>query len=115
MALGSVVEGVPICVLKNVKAKEILKDAEGLKNMSMRMKRGQLKAMLQRVSKEYNIIYKLNCFSDECTIEMECVPVAAREWGFLRAGGEAARPVAPKSFSQQPGQSKHCLFGPSGE
>lgn len=56
MALGSVVEGVPICVLKNVKAKEILKDAEGLKNMSMRMKRGQLKAMLQRVSKEYNII-----------------------------------------------------------
>lgn len=52
MALGSVVEGVPSCVLKHVKAREILNDTEGLKNISKQMRKGQLKAMLQGVSKE---------------------------------------------------------------
>lgn len=52
MALWSVVEGVPSCMLKHVKAQEILNNTEGLKNISMRMRKGQLKAMLQGVSKE---------------------------------------------------------------
>lgn len=52
MALGSLVEGVPRCMLKHVKAREILSDTEGLKKISKRMRKGQLKAMLQGVSKE---------------------------------------------------------------
>lgn len=52
MALKSVAAGLPSCVLKHVKAKEILHDREALKNMSKQMNRGQLKAMLQGVSEE---------------------------------------------------------------
>ncbi|XP_039662071.1 otoancorin [Perca fluviatilis] len=45
IALQSVAEGLPSCVLKHVK--EILNDTEGLKNISKRMRKGQLMAMLQ--------------------------------------------------------------------
>ncbi|KAM4579953.1 otoancorin isoform 2-T2 [Odontesthes bonariensis] len=47
MALQSVAAGLPSCVLKNVKAQEILDDPEGLRNVSKKMRKGQLKAMLQ--------------------------------------------------------------------
>ncbi|XP_042279656.1 otoancorin [Thunnus maccoyii] len=47
--LQSVMEGVPSCMLKHVEAQEILSDTEGLKNISKRMRRGQLKAVLQRL------------------------------------------------------------------
>lgn len=50
IALQSVAEDLPSCVLKHVK--EILNDTEGLKNISKRMRKGQLMAMLQGVSKE---------------------------------------------------------------
>lgn len=39
-------------MLEQVLASEILNDTEALKNISKRMKKGQLKAMLQGVSKE---------------------------------------------------------------
>uniref|UniRef100_A0A4W6FUI4 Otoancorin n=1 Tax=Lates calcarifer TaxID=8187 RepID=A0A4W6FUI4_LATCA len=51
-ALQSVAEGVPNCVLKRVKAREILDDTEALKNISKRMKKAQLKAMLQGLHKD---------------------------------------------------------------
>ncbi|XP_062279086.1 otoancorin [Scomber scombrus] len=54
MALGSLVEGVPRCMLKHVKAREILSDTEGLKNISKRMRKGQLKAMLQGLRENVN-------------------------------------------------------------
>uniref|UniRef100_A0A8D3DX92 Otoancorin n=1 Tax=Scophthalmus maximus TaxID=52904 RepID=A0A8D3DX92_SCOMX len=44
--LQSVAEGLPSCVLKHAKAQEILDDPEALKNISKRMGRGKLKAML---------------------------------------------------------------------
>ncbi|XP_041799048.1 otoancorin isoform X2 [Chelmon rostratus] len=47
MALKSVAAGLPSCVLKHVKAQEILHDEEALRNISKRMNKGQLKAMLQ--------------------------------------------------------------------
>ncbi|XP_044065278.1 otoancorin isoform X2 [Siniperca chuatsi] len=47
MALQSVAGGLPRCVLKHVKAQEILNNTEALKNISKQMKKGQLKAMLQ--------------------------------------------------------------------
>ncbi|XP_072250370.1 otoancorin [Leuresthes tenuis] len=47
MELQSVAAGLPSCVLKNVKAQEILDDTEGLRNVSKKMRKGQLKAMLQ--------------------------------------------------------------------
>ncbi|XP_070768533.1 otoancorin [Enoplosus armatus] len=47
MALQSAAGGLPRCVLKHVKAQEILNDTEVLKNISKRMRKGQLKAMLQ--------------------------------------------------------------------
>ncbi|XP_029359266.1 otoancorin [Echeneis naucrates] len=46
-ALQSIAEGLPSCVLKHVKARMILKDREVLQNISKRMRKGQLKAMLQ--------------------------------------------------------------------
>lgn len=52
MALQSIAGGLPRCVLKNVKAQQILNDTEALKNISKQMMKGQLKAMLQGVSKE---------------------------------------------------------------
>ncbi|XP_056236500.1 otoancorin [Seriola aureovittata] len=47
MALQSVAEGLPSCVLKHMKARVILEDREALKNISRRMRKGQLKAMLE--------------------------------------------------------------------
>ncbi|XP_040901377.1 uncharacterized protein otoa [Toxotes jaculatrix] len=47
MALQPVVGGLPSCVLKHLKAREILNDTEALKNISKGMRKGQLKAMLQ--------------------------------------------------------------------
>ncbi|XP_060906639.1 uncharacterized protein otoa isoform X2 [Labrus mixtus] len=52
MDLGSIAGGLPRCVLKRVRAKEILNDIEGLKKISKRMRKGQLKAMLQGVMSE---------------------------------------------------------------
>ncbi|XP_070822799.1 otoancorin-like [Chaetodon trifascialis] len=52
VALQSVAAGLPSCVLKLVKSKEILHDAEALKNISKQMKKGQLKAMLQGLWKD---------------------------------------------------------------
>ena len=49
--LQSVAGGLPNCVLKHIKAKELLNDPEALKNISKRMRKGQLKAMLEVVSK----------------------------------------------------------------
>ncbi|XP_027142923.1 uncharacterized protein LOC104934470 [Larimichthys crocea] len=45
--LQSVARGLPSCILEQVSASEILNDTEALKNISKRMKKGQLKAMLQ--------------------------------------------------------------------
>ncbi|XP_078109050.1 otoancorin isoform X2 [Sander vitreus] len=50
IALQSVAEGLPSCVLKHVK--EILNDTEGLKNISKRMRKGQLMTMLQRLLRD---------------------------------------------------------------
>ncbi|KAM9353471.1 otoancorin [Symphorus nematophorus] len=43
----SVAGGLPICVLKQVKAQEMLNDTEALKNISKRMRKAQLKAILE--------------------------------------------------------------------
>ncbi|KAG8010055.1 hypothetical protein GBF38_014215, partial [Nibea albiflora] len=45
--LQSVARGLPSCMLEQVSAGEILNDTEALQNISKRMKKGQLKAMLQ--------------------------------------------------------------------
>ncbi|TKS82067.1 Otoancorin Precursor [Collichthys lucidus] len=45
--LQSVARGLPSCMLEQVSASEILNDTEALRNISKRMKKGQLKAMLQ--------------------------------------------------------------------
>lgn len=50
MELQSVVGGLPCCVLKHIKAKEVLNDTEALMTISKRMKKAQLKALLQGVS-----------------------------------------------------------------
>ncbi|KAM9722820.1 otoancorin [Menidia menidia] len=47
MALQSLAAGLPSCVLKNVKAQEILNDTEALRSVSKEMRKGQLKTMLQ--------------------------------------------------------------------
>ncbi|KAM9852097.1 LOW QUALITY PROTEIN: otoancorin [Aulostomus maculatus] len=47
IVLQSAIEGVPSCMLKHVNAREVLDDPEGLKKVTQRMKKGQLKAMLQ--------------------------------------------------------------------
>ncbi|XP_026172964.1 uncharacterized protein LOC113136395 isoform X2 [Mastacembelus armatus] len=52
MALQSVAEGLPSCVLKFVKARDIMNDTEALKNISMQMRMGQLKAMLQGLCRD---------------------------------------------------------------
>ncbi|XP_045900376.1 otoancorin [Micropterus dolomieu] len=52
MALQSIAGGLPRCVLKNVKAQQILNDTEALKNISKKMMKGQLKAMLQGLLKD---------------------------------------------------------------
>ncbi|XP_023117628.2 stereocilin [Amphiprion ocellaris] len=46
-ALKPIAEGLPRCVLKKMKAKDILDDTAGLKNATQRMKKGKLKAMLE--------------------------------------------------------------------
>lgn len=50
--LKSLALGLPSCVLKNVIAMKMLMDRKELKNITKRMRRGQLKAVLQRVSDE---------------------------------------------------------------
>lgn len=50
MGLKSLVRGLPSCVLKKVKAMRMLMDKRELRNITKRMRRGQLKAMLQGVS-----------------------------------------------------------------
>lgn len=50
MELRSVVRGLPCCVLKRMKAREVLGDMEALKTVSKRMRKDQLKALLQGVS-----------------------------------------------------------------
>ncbi|KAM6995321.1 otoancorin [Tautogolabrus adspersus] len=52
MDLGSIAGGLPRCVLKHVRAQQILSDIEGLKKISKGMRKGQLKAMLQGVLSE---------------------------------------------------------------
>lgn len=49
MELQSVVRGLPSCVLKHVKAQEVLNHTKALKNISRRMRKAQLKALLQGV------------------------------------------------------------------
>lgn len=55
--LKSLASGLPICVLKNVIAMKMLMDKKELRNITNSMRRGQLKAVLQRVSDEC----RLNC------------------------------------------------------
>lgn len=50
MELRSVVGGLPCCVLKHMKAREVLDDGEALETISERMRKAQLKALLQGVS-----------------------------------------------------------------
>ncbi|XP_026039811.1 stereocilin isoform X4 [Astatotilapia calliptera] len=52
MKLQPVAEGLPNCILKQVKAVEVLNEPEGLKNISKRLSRGQLMAMLVGMLKE---------------------------------------------------------------
>lgn len=52
LALQSAAEGLPNCVFKQVKAREILNYTEALKNISKVLSKGQLKAMLQGVSQK---------------------------------------------------------------
>ncbi|XP_047453991.1 otoancorin [Mugil cephalus] len=54
MALQSVAEGLPSCVFKHVKAQDFLNDTEALVNISKRMRKGQLKAMLQGLRGDVN-------------------------------------------------------------
>lgn len=50
MELQSIVRGVPSCVLKQIKAQEILNDTRALKAISRKMRKAQRKALLQGVS-----------------------------------------------------------------
>lgn len=50
--LKSLAGGLPSCVLKKVTAMKMLMDKKELRNITRRMRRGQLKAVLQRVSDE---------------------------------------------------------------
>lgn len=52
MELQAVAGGLPNCVLKLVKAQEILKDTEVLKKISRKMRKAQLKTILHKVSKD---------------------------------------------------------------
>ncbi|XP_069394092.1 otoancorin [Paralichthys olivaceus] len=52
IALQSVAEGLPSCVLKRIRPREILDDPDALRNISKRMRRGQLKAMLLGLRKD---------------------------------------------------------------
>ncbi|KAM4567908.1 otoancorin [Fundulus diaphanus] len=52
MELQSVAAGLPSCALKNVKPQDILNNTETLKTISKQMRKGQLKAMLETLSRE---------------------------------------------------------------
>ncbi|CAB1459828.1 unnamed protein product [Pleuronectes platessa] len=54
MTLQAVVEGLPRCMLKRIRAREMLDDPDALRNITKRMRRGQLKAMLMGLSKDVN-------------------------------------------------------------
>lgn len=45
----SLVKALPVCIIKRLKAAEFLNDTEILKKMSQNMRKGQLKAMLQKL------------------------------------------------------------------
>lgn len=52
MALQSVAPAVPSCVLKLMRGRAMLEDREAMKNISRKMRKTQLTAMLQGVSQE---------------------------------------------------------------
>lgn len=60
MDLKSLARGLPSCVLKKVKAMRMLMDKRELRNITKRMRRGQLKAVLQRVSDEHRLNVGIN-------------------------------------------------------
>ncbi|CAJ1062256.1 otoancorin [Xyrichtys novacula] len=51
VGLGSVASCLPNCILKHVRASELLNDIEGLRNISKRMNKGRMKALLQGLYK----------------------------------------------------------------
>ncbi|CAN9513584.1 unnamed protein product [Ophioblennius macclurei] len=61
----SIAKAVPVCSFKNMKADEILKDPEVLRNISRKMRKSQLKAMLQKlppdVLKKNTMPQRLGC------------------------------------------------------
>ncbi|XP_034029550.1 LOW QUALITY PROTEIN: otoancorin [Thalassophryne amazonica] len=52
MSLWPFVRGVPTCVIKRVKAMEVLNDSEELKKLCKQMRKSQLKALLQALCKD---------------------------------------------------------------
>lgn len=54
-SLKSLARGLPSRVLKHVKAQSILNDPEAMNNISQQMRKGQLKALLQGVSKDQRL------------------------------------------------------------
>ncbi|XP_074539191.1 otoancorin [Halichoeres trimaculatus] len=52
MDLGSVIEGLPRCVLKHLNPRGLLSNIEGLKTISKKMRKGQLKTMLWQLRNE---------------------------------------------------------------
>ncbi|XP_047196884.1 otoancorin [Hippoglossus stenolepis] len=64
ITLQSVVEGLPRCMLKRIRAREILDDPDALRNISKRMRRGQLKTMLMGLRKDVNSSELLSKLSD---------------------------------------------------
>lgn len=55
MELQSLVGGLPCCVLKHIKAHEVLNHSEALLTISKQMKKAQLKALLQGVSNQRRV------------------------------------------------------------
>lgn len=55
MDLKWLARGLPSCVLKKVVDMKMLLDKKELRNITKRMRRGQMKAVLQRVSDECSL------------------------------------------------------------
>ncbi|XP_060937790.1 otoancorin [Limanda limanda] len=64
MTLQAVVEGLPRCMLKRIRGREMLDDPDALRNITKRMSRGQLKAMLMGLRKDVNSSELLSKLSD---------------------------------------------------
>lgn len=60
MDLKSLARGLPSCVLKKVKAMRTLMEKRELRNITKRMRRGQLKAVLQGVSDKRGLNVGIN-------------------------------------------------------